>query len=207
MAFRFAVLAVVASLLSLSLSGCSSSAEDPMSNELRSAIRQDRASAAWATVSEMYPEALRPEINVGAVLDDAAWAIATVKCFKDEGFIVVRAGLAFQYSSSQGQSPLQFAVAQYHCTIALPSLTEVAGYLDVYQLGDLYDYYRQRVQPCLALNGVRVSTPPARGRFVDGFGSDSWSPFAAVAGSRTAHQRRLANLREVCPPLPGWLHL
>jgi hypothetical protein len=208
MGFRVvAVSSVIALACVVLLVGCAPAAVDPMNDQFRSAIRQDRADRAWETVSEQYPEALRPQITVGPVLDDTAWATATQKCFKDEGFIVVRSGTTFQYSSSQGQSPLQFAVAQYHCAIAEPSLSELAGYLDANQLGALYDYYLERVQPCLALSGVPTSKPPSREQFEAGYGSASWTPFLALIKANKTDGGRLASLQRACPPLPSWLHL
>lgn len=208
MAFRVVAAGTAIALACVALlAGCAPTAVDPMNDQLRSAIRQDRADRAWDTVREQYPEALRPQITVGPVLDDMAWATATQKCFKDEGFIVVRDGTTFQYSSSQGQSPLQFAVAQYHCAIAEPSLSELAGYLDVNQLGALYDYYLERVQPCLALSGVTTSTPPSREQFEAGYGSTSWTPFLAVTKAKKTDVDHLTVLERACPPLPEWLHL
>jgi hypothetical protein len=198
---------VIALVCGVVLSGCSPTPEDPMSDQLRSAIRQDRSETAWDAVREQYPEALRPQITVGPVLDDAEWASATQTCFKDQGFIVVRLGSSFQYSSSQGQSPLQYAVAQYHCAMALPSLTEMASYLDVVQLGALYDYYLDRVQPCLALSGVTTSKPPSREAFEDGYGSSTWTPFLALTTSKKTDGGHLSALERACPPIPGWLHL
>ncbi|CAN5169725.1 hypothetical protein BH11ACT2_BH11ACT2_05020 [soil metagenome] len=208
MGSRVAVIGVIASLAFLA--GCASAPVDPLGDQLRAAVRQDRVDRAWAEVALEYPEAIRPTIAVGPVLDDAAWATATTKCFADEGFVVVRQAAGFQYSSSQGQSPLQFAVARFHCAIAVPSLDEVAGYLDTHQLGALYDHFISRVQPCLALSGVATAKPPLRSRFTAGAGTALWTPFivqnSAVAAGKT-DGRRLAELEKLCPPIPAWLHL
>jgi hypothetical protein len=199
---RVAALAAVVALLA----GCTPAPPDPMSDQLRSAIQQDRAERAWTGVSIDYPEAIQPQVDVGPALGDAAWVVASKQCLRERGFVVVPDGASFDYSSSDGQTPLQFAVARYHCAMAVPAITELTDYLDIYQLADLYAYYVHTVQPCLALNGVSVARPPTLRSFRSNSGALQWSPFAALTGTQ-ANARRLADLAAVCPEAPGWLHL
>jgi hypothetical protein len=198
------LLRVLALVSALALAGCATAPAPPLSADDRARILTRIQDEAWSQVD--YPEALRPPVPAGATLADKDWIAAVVRCLRNVGFEVTQRGLMFGYLSSQGQTPLEFAVRSYVCSIKNPRLGAVAVYLDDDQLGIIYDYYTQIVRPCLLLAGESSPVPPERGEFVDRFFLYGWHPYDAVWEANPGADR-LAEIERKCPPVPTWLNL
>jgi hypothetical protein len=198
------VLRVIAMAGVLALAGCASAPASPISADDRAHILNRIQDEAWSHVD--YPEALRPLVPAGKTLADKDWIASVVTCLKNVGFDVTQRGYTFGYRSSQGQTPLEFAVRSYVCTVRNPRLGAVAVYLDDIQRGHIYDYYSQIVRPCLLLAGQPSPVAPERGEFVDRFFLYTWHPYDDVWAANLG-TRQLAAIERDCPPVPTWLNL
>jgi len=198
------LLPVLAISVVLALAGCAAAPPPPLGDDERAMILGRVQDEAWSRVD--YPEALRPPVPAEETLADEDWIVAVIACLKNVGFDVTRRGFEFGYRSSQGQTPLDFAVRSYVCSIKNPRLGAVAVYLDDDQLGLIYDYYAQVVRPCLLLEGQSSPVPPERGEFVDRFFLFSWHPYDDVWAAALPTDR-LAAIERECPPVPAWLNL
>lgn len=194
----------LAALLVLALAACSAPPPDPLTDERRLEIRQTMIDGAWDRVE--YPEALRPTLAAEATLADSDWGASVIDCLGDGGYRVQQQGYEFAYSSSQGQSPVDFAVSSYICTIKHPRLGELMMYLDVDQRGALWDYLVRVVRPCLLLEGAEVSDPPGRTDYAEGLYRTNWHPFDRLWASEPS-AATLTRVELACPPVPAWLHL
>ena len=194
----------LAVVLVMALAACGSAPPEPLTGERRIEIRQTMIDVAWDKVE--YAEALRPVLPAEETLADVDWSASVIDCLGDGGYRVQQQGYEFAYSSSQGQSPVDFAVSTYICTIKHPRLGELMMYLDVDQRGALWDYLVRVVRPCLLLEGVEVSAPPGRADYAEGLYRTNWHPFDLLwASEPTAGV--LARVESACRPVPAWLHL
>lgn len=199
--------AVLACMLAPALlGGCAPTTEPPVSANERASIGVKVADTEWSSVIERYPEALRPDTVPGSTLADHDWAAATVACLQGGGFRVKQDGTKFRYSSSNGQSPIDFAVTSYSCSLRHARLGAVVSYLDSAQRGQLYDYLDHVVRPCLAVAGERSSTAPGRAAYVDSFPASEWHPYDLVWLGKPG-RAALDRLEARCPPVPSWLDL
>lgn len=200
-----AVLALAAS--ALLLAGCAGPAlESPLSQKTRALIRTSILDQKWSELTKDYPEALRPAVLVVHTLVDHDWPSAIVKCLRDSGFTATATDNGYRYSSSFGQSPLEFAVAGYVCSASYPVESEVKSYLTDSQKEALYNYQRNWLRPCLLAAGAPTAAPPDRQSADSVAGLAGWSPYQVLWQSGIS-PGALGYFEHRCPPLPTWLDL
>lgn len=189
------------------LAGCAPApAADPMSDELRAGIAQERAGRLWRPIAEEYPEALQPSVSVDQIGPDFDRIALLADCYRQHGFDVKNASGGITYGPTAGMSQIDFEVRQYECAVKVVLLRDIASSLDEYQLGALYDYYVSKLRPCLQFAGQPTTDPPDRADFLLEVYSTMWSPYDAVTQTNP-DAAALAELERRCPALPGWLHL
>lgn len=75
--------------------------------------------------------------------------------------------------------------------------------------GELYDYYRDFLRPCLMEEGYDVSAAPGFDRFVAGFdataedGGGPWDPFGEATEGLAPSSTELQSIKQACPPYPS----
>lgn len=174
----------------------------PVSNDERDALRQVIQDSQWARVAHQYPEAIRPDVPVARTVADEDFVRVIAACLEGNGFVVTVSPGGVDYSTSTGQSPLDFSVSGYSCSARFPPLTSVVRLLNEKQLTDLYSYWANVVHPCLVLAGERTDAPPTREAILEGA---AWDPYAGVG--RRQGGPDVTRLLRSCPPVPGWLDL
>lgn len=149
----------------------------------------------------------RPSPVASRFLLPNGWAFAMSECMKDAGY------LDFDFSVAEGftngddraaRSGLE-GLAWYSCGQQLPTYDTVFSEPTDDELDMLYDYYRERLIPCLALEGTAVPSVPTRGQFGDGGAGRPgwWNPY--LTARQPASTAVAAALLDSCPPYPpGW---
>lgn len=174
-----------------------------------SAVERDARRAAfldeqWAGVAADYPEALRPDTVIGRTVDDRSRREAIVDCLDGSGIVATISGVDVVYSSSNGQTQLEVAVAFANCSATYPTIQRMTDDLDARQLGALWDYYTGSLRPCLAASGYPTWRPPGRADFVAPGGHHTWNPYFPLRDVRL-ESARLDRLDQRCPTVPRWL--
>lgn len=190
------------------LAGCSPvEASSGLTSAERAVIRSEIQASHWKVVTTQFPDARRPSVTVAHTVDGGNWQESIVACLRSAGFTVFVDGRYFQFGTTPGRSPEDFAIVTYQCLSRYPTADEVVNLLDADRLDALYRYYAGTVRPCLLVAGVESSKPPTRFAFVmNAFTRDRWNPYSQVWKSPIP-AARLAFLQQLCPPFPRWLDL
>ncbi len=181
------------------LAGCVADPAQPQAAteiEVRSSIALQNAS--WW--SSMFPDEPMPRVQVIDTVDAEAQSRIVDGC-------LAASGLPVQRDPSANSQPdyLAFERALWFCYQQYPVHTEeiiAQGFLSRDQLSYLYDYYVQRLVPCLVMLGFRVEAIPDRGSFM-GFslGYPTWTPFDRLE-PQPRDQRAWDSVISQCPPPP-----
>jgi hypothetical protein len=202
---RRLIAAVALAVAMLTLVGCASSSPAPVSAKDRARIRSEILEGQWAPIAATYPEAVRPKTTVTHTVPDFEWATDVVGCLNRLGNRAKATGGSVVYSSTAGETSIDYAVVGYLCTSSWVKLSDVQGRLTGRQEGDFENFEIHQVRPCLLLAGVRSPPPPTDIQASGLFDLAGWSPFDLVRTTvSTAH---LDYLEQRCPPIPAWIDL
>ncbi|WP_222706651.1 hypothetical protein [Lacisediminihabitans profunda] len=191
----------------LLLAGCSGGpATSPLSQADRVSIRTELLDARWQSVTDQYPEALRPRLSIAPTVPDHDWPAAVIVCLHRLGFVAVQSGGGVEYRNGRGKTPLEYAVALYTCEGSHPAESAVAARLGPRQSASLYGYYLNVVRPCLLLAGAPSPASPDRSAVESLAGLAGWNPYQVIWTSGVPASR-LDYLERRCPPVPAWLDL
>ncbi|RLP80756.1 hypothetical protein D9V34_00625 [Mycetocola lacteus] len=163
-----------------------------------------------ANLKAKFPDAEIPdEVRVSRIIAPDEYAEVFSRCLTDAGF-TARAhpdgGIRFdEIPDEQAQAQ---AVALYTCQATYPLDPRYTQPLTGSQIAYLYDYYRDRLLPCLEGEGHTVSDLPSLTRFKESFDGTApgYSPFESIArGSSAEEFQRVSGL---CPDFPQdlWEH-
>ncbi|MBK4347582.1 hypothetical protein [Lacisediminihabitans changchengi] len=198
-------LAASVALVSLTgLAGCSSIASEPMTAVDRQQIRTAVLDEMWQPIGASYPEAFRPRITVTHTVPDADWPTRIVACLKDRGYQAVALPNDYAYTSTQGQTYLQYSIDGYICNATWIKQSEVERRMTSQQRDALERYQKAVVRPCLLLSGARSREAPDRFAAGSITGQGNWNPYDVVWASGL-EPRALAYLEQRCPPIPVWM--
>ena len=196
---------VVALVAAVSLAGCAASPSEPMGALERRQIREGILNEAWQPLNEAYPEAFRPDITVTHTVPDADWPSRMVACLKERGYQAVTLRNDYAFTSTQGQTYLQYSIDGYICNATWVRQSVVEERMTAPQRGALQQYLRTVVRPCLLLAGARSSDAPDRFAAGGITGRGRWNPYDDVRRSDPT-PRALAYLEQRCPPIPVWMN-
>jgi len=206
MAISRRLVATIASMAAvLVLAGCASPPPAPVSAEDRARIRSEILESQWAPIAATYPEAVRPKSTVTHTVPDFEWATDVVGCLNRLGNSAKTTDGSFVYSSTAGETAIDYAVVGYLCTSSWVKLSDVQGRLTGRQEGDFENFEIHQVRPCLLLAGARSSSPPTDIQASGLFDLAGWSPFDLVRAK--ASRAQLDYLEQRCPPIPVWMDL
>jgi hypothetical protein len=194
----------VALALILALTGCSTVAAPApgLSADEKDAVRRQQTEGLWAATG-LNPDhrPASPPVTVVSVQD---WAPAYVACMNAAGLdnytVAPEGGVRIVDLELAAERTALERLSDYLCRMSF----EVEGQFDHRyngaQIDYLYDYFRESLVPCLAVEGFEVSSVPTRGEFARGIGS--WHPYLALRDDL-----RLALLSDSsfllrCPPMP-----
>lgn len=200
--------AIAAGSALLLLAGCAGAPmPDPLGPQRRQQIRQAILDAYWAPVVADFPDALRPAVLTMKPVSDNDQPAVVLACLRSSGIPASPTDNGFRYTSSLGQSQLEFAAVRYVCSASLPSESEVESYLSGSSRAALFDYQRTIVRPCLLAAGAVSPAPPDGGpAYYLSAALAAWSPFMQILASKP-RAGTVTYLENRCPPLPSWLQL
>ncbi|MEL0625928.1 hypothetical protein V6245_03110 [Salinibacterium amurskyense] len=157
----------------------------------------------WSTVIARFPDAVRPDVPLIRYIDLHEWAPVQAECMNAEGFPDVSATPDGGLSSGTippGQEEA-YAIAAYVCAAQYPRDPKYLTPWTDERLGMVYDYYIDKLIPCLKGEGYEPPDPPSRVTFIDGY--DGWSPYLGVVGYT---QDEWFHINEICPQWPEGLY-
>lgn len=184
-------------------------AGSPLSARERTHIRTALLESEWADVESQYPEAIRPPVQMSATVPDQVSSRPLVSCLSERGIEAFGSDGSITYGSSNGQTPLEVAVAFYSCRAGNPTTSQVSRYLDDLESYALHNYYVDSVRPCLLAAGAHSELPrisPAAQTLSGLPAASSWNPYSEVWASDPS-PAALGFLEQRCPPVPAWLNL
>jgi hypothetical protein len=200
-----AMVALAAS--ALLLAGCAATpAAEPVSQAERVHIKASILEVRWTPLKANYPEAFRPDIPVTHTVTDHDWAGDVVDCLRSRGYTAEKTNVGYTYGASQGQSSLEFTIADYICTSTWVKQSSVQARLSVTQQLQLELFQVDTLRPCLLLAGVRSAPPPTDLQVGGLTGLAGWNPYD-LAWKSGMSTRSLSFLERRCPPIPSWLDL
>lgn len=153
------------------------------------------------------PRHNRPSTVSARFLLPNGWGFAMKQCMIESGFT------AFDFDRVSGftnglertSDAGEEGLAWYYCRSRFPTYDTVFSDLDDAQLDELYLYYRERLVPCLALQGSAVLKVPTREQFGTGGAGQpgSWNPY--LTAELPASVAVASAVLEACQPYPpGW---
>ena len=202
---RVVVGIVIGAVAAPALAGCAAVPPDPMSPLERKQIREGILNEAWQPLNQTYPEAFRPDITVTHTVPDADWPRRMVACLKERGYQAVTLPNDYAFTSTQGQTYLQYSIDGYICNATWVRQSVVEQRMTAPQRGALQQYLRTVVRPCLLLAGARSSDAPDRFAAGSITGRGRWNPYDDVRRTNPT-SRALGYLEQRCPPIPPWMN-
>lgn len=159
----------------------------------------------WSFYFGSRPEVVRPDIQRLGYISAANASRFYAECLAAAGVdsnYVYGVGLAFGLAPETQEAAY---LAYYTCTAQYPVDPLDRGYLSRDQLAFMYDYYSNRLTPCLRTFGFTIADPPDRSEFlVASYNGDSWDPYRELALPGDSPLWNLIDAR--CPPLPAGVY-
>ena len=152
------------------------------------------ADAAWATVTDRYPDAKRPEAKfVRAFTVDQRLPVI-VGCLAELGFetAISREGGGYEFLNP---IPEKTELAQYVCNVRFPVNKGEVKIASELTLSDMYDYFVNELTPCLEREGFTISAPTSKAEFVETWPHQSFNPYFDIDSNLPEAQ----GLAERCP--------
>ena len=188
----------------LLLAGCTSPTPAPatVTDAEAKAVALEQQSELWSLSS--YNEGVAfPNIAPVELVNPSTWASRQVTCLLAAGLPAREISGGFAVDGDGPLSPTDSSIAQATCLAQYPVDPRTQGYLSTEQALYLYDYFTERLAPCLRLFGVEGAPPPDRLAYVGRLRAGIlWTPYLDANGrpiERTAGEWSLINSR--CPPL------
>jgi hypothetical protein len=192
---------LLAALLLVVLTGCVATTDappPPTAGELEALTRVE-LDLQWQYIG-LTPDIVRPAVMIERYIDVDEIPIVVGGCMEDAGYP--------DYASATGNSISAtddlLRLALYTCVARYPLDPAVFGIYSLAERERIYDYYRDRLVPCIEAAGYQVDAP-SRADFLErtgGFTSVLWTPFDGVV-TRSAAEEAL--LDEACPDESGRL--
>lgn len=156
---------------------------------------------AW---SQMFPPdsgARKPQVDVVASVSPTDLPRTIVDCLQKSGItatLTVDGNIVITHPDAW---PHVADFANYVCTMQYPVDASSAGFLSDAQVGYLYDYFADRLAPCLRLLGYDVGAAPDRQYFVEHYDLGAhWSPYRSATPAIAEADWGHVDYR--CPPPP-----
>lgn len=198
-------LALAAGLLVLGLAGCSSPTPVPpgLSDAEASAVAFQQQADVWASGDRNG--VVFPSIAPVQLVTTSTWTSRQVTCLIAAGLQAREVSGGYVIDGYGSLSPVDGATAQAVCLAQYPVDPRTTGYLSDLQGLYMYDYFTQRLAPCLRLYGFDSGIAPDRMAYVGQLRAGIiWTPYNNVNGepeTRTAGEWAIINAH--CPPLPA----
>jgi hypothetical protein len=143
----------------------------------------DGQNARWWT--SMFPGVEQPHIEVVEEFNPDewdAWQQNQYDCLTTAGLDVTLSGGGISYAVTPDQSDGEVNYAQYVCTLEYPFSQIRQAYFSRAQLAYMYDFFANRLGPCMRLLGYDLPEAPSKSVFVDSFytGGNAWIPYYRV---------------------------
>lgn len=180
---------VIALCCTLALSSCASSAPVvPLSGSERIHRLEQGFDRYWKTITDRYPDAVRPDVAIQQIQDAGNLAALLRACFRRQGATGVSVssdgtiGVDRSATVSTSAQIENQDIALYTCSVEYPRRDLYDSFLSDSQLGALWDYYVGFLQPCLALSGHELSRAPTRAKFIASYYGDTrWNPYRGIS--------------------------
>ena len=202
MGARLAILGAAASVLLLA--GCATATPIPpgLTDAEADEVVTEHLAETWTLINRgEYRE--MPTFERISFTDPDTWSSAQVSCLVAAGIDATEVSGGFSVRGGDF-SQSQIADAQITCLGEYPVDPRAQGYLSAPQLLYAYDYFTQRLAPCLHLLGYTTPLPPDRLAYAGQVRAGIvWTPYALGAGPPLeATPQQWAVINGKCPPLP-----
>jgi hypothetical protein len=147
----------------------------------------------------------KPAVTTVELTTRAQWPYRQVNCVIAQGLPAHETSGNFTLDLDTTHTRAESLVIQWTCKRQFPVDPRTDGYLTEAQALYLYDYFVDRLAPCLELQGLDVPPAPARDSYVGAIRTGiAWNPYFAADGAPVVSSRAdLTTLDLRCPPLAG----
>lgn len=151
----------------------------------------------------------RPNIARIELAKPTNWSYLQLACYQAAGLDARDVSGDFTVAGYLPGYPAQVvphgaSIAIYTCQAQYPMDPRLVGYLTDAQVLYMYDYFRDRLAPCLELLGYPVPPAPPRGQYIDAVRLGLfWNPYYGDSShpiTESARDLQAIDLR--CAPLP-----
>jgi hypothetical protein len=199
-------------LAALVLTGCANSDPHPapLARAQKIALYERSTDGAWNDFRRLDSSLARPDLRVRTVSSGSQWVLDTAGCLRNHGvkeFSASSTGVVTISGEAGGLNTGSELI--FICRAEHPRTSDLDGFLSSAQIGALYDYYVNWLQPCLVSRGIPSVKAPTRKSFTADYYVAGWSPYNVVRYFRGATgispDERFVTLNRECPPEPFWL--
>lgn len=204
MGARSAALALAASVLLLA--GCATATPIPpgITDAEAEEVVAENLAEQWTSIYHGQAGEM-PRVERVAFTTPDTWSSAQVSCLVAAGIDAAEVSGGFSVSGDGSVPEDQIRNSQFTCLAEYPVDPRSLGYLSAPQALYAYDYFTQRLAPCLHLLGYRTPLAPDRLAYAGQLRAGIvWTPYALGAGpplEATPEQWEIINAK--CPPLPA----
>jgi hypothetical protein len=193
--------AVILAVCALLLAGCAAAPTlpSPPGEAELDEYSSGQLDELWDVIAVAAPQPDVPRVEF-TTADE--WAETQAACLTAAGLPARSVSGGFTIDGYGALTPVQAVVAQWTCLKQYPVDPRENGYLGIDEILYAYDYFVDRLGPCLSLLGYDVPLPPDRLAYVGTLRTGMyWNPYdAVVATGATDEDWERVDAR--CPPLP-----
>lgn len=187
--------------LLLLLAGCASAPAlppGPTDDEADAAVAEELAQY-WRTIDQ--PGAPPAGVERVEFTTTVNWSTAQVVCLQAAGLAAREISGGYAIDDYGPLTPSEGVAAQWTCLRQFPVDPRSTGLLSDAQILYMYDYFAERLAPCLQLKGYKVAPVPVRDDYVHRVRTgEFWNPYYNVDGVPIATDFRVIDA--ACPALP-----
>lgn len=198
---RWALAAVALAVVLPLATGCTAPVTPaPLTQRQLDAITAADNDSRWAFFFGDRPDVQRPDVHRLAYVPSHKAEAYYKSCLRAAN---VDPDLVYGFAAyDSGPVATRAYLEYYTCVAEFPVNPLEIGYLSRAQLDFMYDYYTDRLAPCLRLLGYQVTAPPPREEFVaTALPGQAWDPYARVHPIPGKFSWAAIDAR--CPPLPA----
>jgi len=196
------LVAPTAAIVLLLLAGCSSVPPVPPAASDAEAEEEvtRQLDSYWDALDVPAP---KPDVSTIGYTTRQNWASVQVTCLQASGLPAREVSGGFAIDGDGDLSRTASTVAQWTCLREYPVDPRTTGFLSIAQIRYMYDYFVDRLAPCLELQGLAVPPAPDRDAYVGTVRAGiQWNPYFDADGRALVTPEELPALDAKCPPLP-----
>ena len=171
----------------------------PLTPEEEFASYEDRIEARWAELRDLYPGAVRPDVEFERFITQKEEGEVVGACLREQGIPAETDEHGWNVQVPIGEER-EYDLAIFACEVRFPLSPSLFQPFTDDELRYTYAYFVDQLRPCLIGRGYDIPTPPSFEEFAERWWTEeTWGPYQDVV---ELDAEAFDATVEACPPMP-----